>query len=218
MPVGANGAQRAPARVEPAPEACYRPRMQRNCEQRHAENPTDDELMAAFQAGDPAPLAELSQRHRPDLVAWASRMLPDRHAAEDVAQETFLAVLRSPHGYTPRGQFRAWLRTVALYRVRERRRKDERVRHPLPRPETDAPPDLLHDLAEREAASVVWAAVEDLDPLIRDILRLRHGEDLTQCEIAGALRVTRATVAHRIRGACALMRRHLAVSLGEGLE
>lgn len=56
----------------------------------------------------------LVERHRAGLLRLAESRLSDRVAAEDVVQETLLAVFAARHTYRPELPFRTWLWTIAL--------------------------------------------------------------------------------------------------------
>lgn len=90
---------------------------------------TDDrQLMLQVQAGDHARFSELVDRFRARLVRFATSSLNDRQIAEDLAQETFLAVYQARHTYNPDFAFSTWIWTIHLNLVRrERVRRSRRV-------------------------------------------------------------------------------------------
>lgn len=61
-------------------------------------------------------MADLARRHRARLERFAYRMLHDRAAAEDVAQETLIRLWGSASAYRPEGRFLAYLYTLARNR------------------------------------------------------------------------------------------------------
>ena len=77
---------------------------------------SDDDLMRLYLDGDEAAFHVLYDRHRTGVYRFARLMLNDAGKAEDVLQETFLAVARAAGRYVPRGQFRAWLMRIARNR------------------------------------------------------------------------------------------------------
>lgn len=68
----------------------------------------DDELIASLAGGDDTALRELFSRHAPWLAARLRTALPPSDA-EDVLQETFLAVRKNAGAYQARGQAGGWL-------------------------------------------------------------------------------------------------------------
>ena len=69
--------------------------------------------MAAAQDGDAAAYEKLLQELVPEIRSLVRRRLPDEAAAEDVVQNTLLAIHRSRHTYRPERPFGPWLRAVA---------------------------------------------------------------------------------------------------------
>src|SRR3954464_14076018 len=78
-----------------------------------AEERTDEELLAAYQQGDPAAFEALLRRHRAPLFTFLLRMLGDRERAEDLAQETFLRIVKGAQAWERRARFQTWLFTIA---------------------------------------------------------------------------------------------------------
>src|SRR5262245_37615236 len=94
-------------------------------------NPSDEELIAAVAAGDREAFAALYRRRRPDVYRFALHMTGAPAAADDVAQEVFLAVIREARRYTPgRSGVVPWLLGIA--RNHALRRLTERRHDPLP--------------------------------------------------------------------------------------
>jgi RNA polymerase sigma-70 factor (ECF subfamily) len=93
---------------------------------------------------DEAAWGRLVDLYLPLLFSWAKRQgLPD-HDAADLVQEVFVALVQTLPTFTydpGRGQFRNWLRTLMLNKLRDRKRRaarEERVRA-RHRPEVEAP-------------------------------------------------------------------------------
>jgi RNA polymerase sigma-70 factor (ECF subfamily) len=170
--------------------------------------PSDDELMRQLGAGSDSALDELVARHRERLVRLGARVLGDRGRAEDVAQETFLRVLRHAPSYRPRGQFTAWLLTIAsrlcLNAARDRDRRAELPLESFPHPASPASPERSLELRE------LRSALARLRPRYRLALVLKAVEGLSYREIAGILDCSEAAVANAVFRA----RRALARALG----
>ncbi|HTR35335.1 MAG TPA: RNA polymerase sigma factor [Bryobacteraceae bacterium] len=83
-------------------------------------------LMAQVCRGDEPSFELLLTRHRGTVVNHLYRMVRDRAAAEDLAQDVFLRVYRSRHRYQPQAKFTTWLfritTNVALNWRRDTRR------------------------------------------------------------------------------------------------
>ncbi|MGB9606376.1 MAG: RNA polymerase sigma factor, partial [Bryobacteraceae bacterium] len=73
----------------------------------------DTALMLSVRAGEPEAFERLVERHRLPLVQFLYRMVQDREAAEELAQEIFLRVYRSRGRYQPSARFTTWLYRIA---------------------------------------------------------------------------------------------------------
>src|SRR5258708_29996717 len=85
---------------------------------------TDEELLAAFQQGDVGAFEALLRRHRAPLFTFLVRMLGEREKAEDLAQETFLAIVKGAQAWEHRARFQTWLYTIARNLCVDQSRRD----------------------------------------------------------------------------------------------
>ncbi len=178
---------------------------------------TDEQLMVAFNFGDRSAFVTLSERHRSDLYAWARRAGSDHHVAEDIVQETLLAVFRSPHTFDPSRPFRVWLRTIAINCARARLKKDQKVSVSAKLPEPAVEVDSLGALIQAEEIAIVRAATWNLDPHSRESLRLLYFAGLTHEAVAEKLGVTTGSVSGTISRARKKLRQRLTTVAGQGL-
>src|SRR5450755_2128005 len=114
--------------------------------------PSDEELMRRFRAGEGGAFPVLVQRHRARVFAFVLRLTQDRSRAEDALQETWLRVVRGAAGYTPTAKFTTWVYTIARnICVDAARREQHRAAEPL----SEEPPDAgtAWNDPERGAAS-----------------------------------------------------------------
>jgi RNA polymerase sigma-70 factor (ECF subfamily) len=151
---------------------------------------TDEALMLAFQRGSREAFDELFARYRQALYGFFRRRLDSRERAEDLAQETFLAVIRSAARYQPRALVRTWLYAIAIKLLAAERRRPAPVR-----PATGAEPDTA---VSADEALWVREALARLDAIEREILMLREYEQLAYSEIAELLRLPLNTVRTRL--------------------
>src|SRR3954465_7834943 len=100
-----------------------------------AQERTDEELLAAYQQGDPAAFEALLRRHRAPLFTFLLRMLGDRERAEDLAQETFLRIVKGAQAWEHRARFQTWLFTIARNLCVDQSRRDRFRRAHRPDPQ-----------------------------------------------------------------------------------
>jgi len=151
-------------------------------------------LVRAAQRGSAEAFAELFRRHWPRAHRAAWLVVHDATAAEDVAQEAFLAAVRALDRFDRRRPFGPWLhrivvnRAIDYARARELRREvgDAGI-EPAVVDRSDAPGDD------------VLAALAALPPDQRAVIVLRHLLGFTPGEIASALGLPRGTVNSRLR-------------------
>jgi RNA polymerase sigma-70 factor (ECF subfamily) len=159
------------------------------------EHQTDEQLMVAFARGQTDAFTVVFDRYKQPLFGFFRRRLADPAQAEELTQETFLAVLRGTSRYEATALFRTWLYAIAFRILRAHRRKAAFramfavVATPGSEPASHA--HLDQDLLLRQA-------VGRLDRIDREVLLLREFEQLTYAEIATLLRVPVNTVRSRL--------------------
>src|SRR2546430_16163066 len=118
-----------------------------------AQELTDEELLAAYQQGDPGAFEALLRRHRAPLFTFLLRMLGDRQRAEDLAQATFLRIVKGAPAWERRARFQTWLYTVARNLcIDQARRAPFRPADRLAGGGPAGPPPLVDSLPGRESA------------------------------------------------------------------
>jgi len=156
----------------------------------------DAALLRAIDRGDEAALAELFRRHWPAIHRAAWLVTHDAQAAEDIAQEAFLAGLQRLDSFDRQRPFRPWLHRIVVNRavdfVRARRARREVAAAGLPEPEARDSRGLDDDTV---------AALARLGPDQRAVVVLRHLLGYTPGQIAGMLDLPRGTVNSRLRRA-----------------
>jgi RNA polymerase sigma-70 factor (ECF subfamily) len=90
----------------------------------------DDAMVAALRAGDDAAFARLVDRHAPSMLRVARGYVQTHELAEDVVQETWIALLKGIDKFEGRSSLRTWLFTVLINIAKTRgirERKDVEV-------------------------------------------------------------------------------------------
>ena len=77
-------------------------------------------------SGDDAAFAALVDAYAPTMLRVALLYVPDRAVAEEVVQETWIAVLRSIRAFEGRSSFKTWLLTILTNEARRRARREAR--------------------------------------------------------------------------------------------
>src|SRR5215471_18035447 len=152
---------------------------------------SDEALMLDFQRGSREAFEELFARYRGPLFGFFHRRLESSERAEDLTQETFLAVIRGASRYEPRAQLRTYLYGIALKLLSNERRKEKNSASIEP----DHEP-----ITEQLSDKAIWVreSLKKLDTSERAILMLREYEQLSYVEIAEVLRLPINTVRSRL--------------------
>ena len=147
--------------------------------------PTDASLMASLAGGDNTALAVLAQRHHQKVITVAYRMLSNRASAEDIAQETFLRVLKSAKRYKPEAKFTTWLYRIAINLCIDAQRKGSFKTISLDVAyETISAEERESSLEQAETAKIVQKAVENLPHRQKTAVILHRYEGLSHGQIA----------------------------------
>jgi RNA polymerase sigma-70 factor, ECF subfamily len=201
---------------------------------------TDGELVARIALGDEVAFAEVYERYAQPVFGAAVRLLGDRGAAEEVVQETWLALWnRADQFDAERGSVAAWLLTIARNRSLDRYRATSRRPRlvPIGGDENEGLDETERMLAagtpigtgggggDPEAAldrswtrAVVRAVLATLPDVERRVIELAYDDGLTQAEIAARIGWPIGTVKTRTRRALSRLREALAAPLGESPE
>ena len=119
---------------------------------------TDEVLVAALRARDEHAYLELVHRYTPLMLRIARSVVGQRETAEDVVQDTWVAVLRSIDGFEGRSTFKTWLLRILVNTARTRRL--------------------------REARTTSWSSQAGDSPIWDTVLTTRAGTDDTPLEHA----------------------------------
>lgn len=161
---------------------------------------TDEEHLLIHEArrGDRDSFARLVERYWDRLYRWLYHMTHDAHAAEDLAQETFLKAFARLDTFRPGSNFRAWLFRIAHNNFVNQRRGRPQARQPLPEavPATGESPE--DETLSREALAELARAVGRLPADFREAFLLRAEEGLSFREIAGIQGITEQTARWRV--------------------
>jgi RNA polymerase sigma-70 factor, ECF subfamily len=152
------------------------------------------QLVREAQAGSGAAMARLYSAHWRSAYRAAYLVVHDAAAAEDVAQDAFLAAVDALDRFDRRRPFAPWLHRIVVNRALDWARR-EALRRKVDRPESvfePLPP-------PEEIGGELMAALKELPAEQRAVVVLRHLLEYTPGEIAGMLDLPRGTVNSRLR-------------------
>ncbi len=176
--------------------------------------PTDEELMLAYGAGELSAFQTLYSRHRGPLFRHLVRQVRDQGLAEEFFQDTWQRVITSRERYRPEAKFATWLFQIAHNRVTDHwRAKQHRPTAPGDTaeqagriPDPDTPERALSAFEERRR---LQRALEELPDDQREVVLLRLEQELSLEEIGEITGVGRETVKSRLRYAMEKLRARL---------
>ena len=178
----------------------------------------DADLLRAHGAGDPQAFARLYDRYDRACFQFIRRLLGTPHgdAAEDLHQETWIAVSRNAAAFDPaRASFAAWLYAIARNKTFDHFRRQKltvlaTASDDAAMAVSDPGPTPLEQVQSRELAEEIVAAVEALPLEQRAAFVMFADGGLSLEEIAEVTQVTAETAKSRLRYARTKLRQSLA--------
>jgi len=190
--------------------------------------PNDQKLVQRLREGDESAFAELIDSYGPTMLRVARMFVRDRATAEEVVQETWLAVLNGIDRFEERSSLKTWLFRILTNRAKTRGQREGRMvpfsslagageqDEPSVDPDRFLGPDSSHPgawaapprawpedkLLERETLGVIRMAIDDLPEAQGEVIRLRDVEGWSPLEVAEALEISdgnQRVLLHRAR-------------------
>jgi RNA polymerase sigma-70 factor, ECF subfamily len=164
----------------------------------------DEDLISLVETADAEAFATLYDRHSRAAFSLAYRMMGERQASEDLAQDAFLKVWRSASSYrAERGSVRTWILSIVHNRgidqIRSqasRRRTQEEIEASAPRSQ---PSEAFAETWRNSQREQVREALGTLPPEQLKILELAYFSGYTHMEISDLLDLPLGTVKGRMR-------------------
>jgi RNA polymerase sigma factor (sigma-70 family) len=174
--------------------------------------PDDRELMNALARGDRTALRPLYERHAAAMLRLLRRLCPSTSVAEEIMQESWLAVWQSAASFRGDSSVRGWLLGVARRQAHNRLRRKEAETVDLEHASevADQRPGTEAQVLANASRERVVAAVRALPDIHREVIVLALVEELPQREVATVLGVPVGTVKSRMSHARAALVRALA--------
>ena len=177
---------------------------------------TDEELLTRYvDANDQFAFQALYSRYRTRLHRFVLRLSRDAHEAEEVFQETWMAVIRGKVKYHPSARFAAYLFSIAHRRLADRWRRLKRS--PARQPEGEAsfdPDEFTDDFAvtpeewtqHAQLRNALLSELGKLPVAQREVFLMKAEADLSLEEIAAITGATHEATKSRLRYALARLR------------
>ena len=178
---------------------------------------SDEALLAAYAAGDARAFSDLYERHERPVYRYFLRQGATPAQADDLLQDTWLAVIRNAANFEPRAKFTTWLYTIARHKLVDQwRDRDGAVSLDEAANDPDGEAALQVDAGEahrpdvqamsREQARAFVDAVGRLPAAQRETFLLQAEGGLSLEEIAAVTNAGHETVKSRLRYAMTKLR------------
>jgi len=190
----------------------------------------EQQLIARLRKGDEDAFDELVNKHHGALIRMAMGHVADREVAEEVVQDTWMAVIESLDRFEGRSALRTWIFGILIHKakdrgVREKRHttfsafasyddEDEEAVDPSRFQQSGEwaghwafPPQPWDDqtperlLASQQAVDAMNAAIEALPATLKDVLILRDVEGVEATEVCEMLKITETNLYVRLHRA-----------------
>lgn len=174
----------------------------------------DKELVEAFKAGSEAAFDELISRYASKMYQTAYGLIGNKQDAEEVVQDSLIRIHRHLSQFRGDSSFSTWVYRIVVnlsrnkYQWNRRRgsestislvemaKDDEQQNVEYTMPDTKLGPDRIYEGSESEQK--IMDALNSLPEKLREVMILRHIEDLSYEEIADMLGCNLGTVKSRI--------------------
>ncbi|MDF0666858.1 MAG: sigma-70 family RNA polymerase sigma factor [Nitrospira sp.] len=190
----------------------------------------EHQLIARLRKGEERAFDELVNKHHDVLIRMAIGYVADREAAEEVVQDTWMAVIEGLNRFEGRSSLRTWIFGIMIHKAKDRgvREKRHRTFSSFESADDDSeeavdpsrfhrsgewagswalPPQPWDDqtpeklLASQQAVDAMNRAIEALPRALKDVLILRDVEGVGTTEVCEALRITETNLYVRLHRA-----------------
>jgi RNA polymerase sigma-70 factor (ECF subfamily) len=170
----------------------------------------DEDLIRRWQAGEARAFEDVVRRWQEPVGRFLARLVGRADLVQDLSQEVFLRLYQAGPRYREQGAFAHWLYRIALNVARDAGRRQRPVSETL----THDPPanGMAADFhcEQQELAVTVAEALAELPPTLREVLVLRHYEQMNFEAMARLLQTPASTLKSRFAAALERLRSRLA--------
>lgn len=158
-------------------------------------------LVARLERGEPAAVGEVYDAHHAAVRAFATRLVGEPAAAEDLVHEVFVTLPRAIQGFRGDSSLRTFLISIAVNHarhfvraaIRRRSAMDKLAQEPLP-----SSPNPEHEVRRRELARALTRALDALPLDQRVAIVLCDVEERSSAQVARIVGVPEGTVRTRL--------------------
>ncbi len=181
-------------------------------------NKPDDELMLTVIDGNTTAFNALYGRYEKAIFNFILRYTGNRGLAQDLLQETFTRIWLAAHSFNPeKGSFKTWLFTIALNITRSEMAKKQYSFSYLDVTEMNTSEKDIQagqeapdrKLENQELQQKIQTALSKLQPFSREIILLRHYQQLKFSEISRITNIPEGTLKSRFHRAIQILKEHL---------
>ncbi len=174
-----------------------------------------NQLRTAARADSQAAVVRLIEHYYARIYAYLRRLAGNDADAADLTQRTFARAQQALPSFAARSSVSSWIHAIAHHTFVDWRRANHRTE---PRPDewwaacASELPSPDQTAARTDLAAAIYAAVDKLDPELRDCVHLHYYQELTLQETADALGLAGSTIKYRLRQAITALQRKLSDS------
>ncbi len=169
---------------------------------------TDEALVEKIKQGNIDLFEEIVARYQRKLVNYIYRMISDYDSAMELCQEVFIKVFNSLDKYNPEYKFTTWIHRISSNATIDWMRKKKLDTYSIEGNDDDSPGlraqleakvlSPLQDLEMSQLQGRIEQAIGELPFIYRQLIILRHLNELSYDEIATAVDLPLGTVKNRI--------------------
>lgn len=227
----------------------HSPSVSRNAQPAKASGLTmgEDTLIARLRKGDEGAFDELVNQHHGALIRMAMGYVADREVAEEVVQDTWMAVIESLNRFEGRSSLRTWIFGILIHKAKDRgvREKRHTTFSAFESYDDDSeeaidpsrfqqsgdwaghwafPPQPWDDqtpeklLASQQAINAMNKTIDELPATLKDVLVLRDIEGVDSHEVCELLKITETNLYVRLHRARERVRQAMETYLEGGKQ
>jgi RNA polymerase sigma-70 factor (ECF subfamily) len=177
---------------------------------------SDQELISAYLSGKEFYMSELIRRHESRLMSYIYVSVKDMEIAEDIFQDTFMKVIHKlkEGGYKEEGKFIQWILRIAHNLIIDHFRRNSRAQMVRSTEEYDIfnqlpvyDRNIEDEMITAQSHEKIKLMIELLPENQREVLKMRHYQELSFKEIAELTNVSINTALGRMRYAVLNLRK-----------